>query len=127
MTAQALTVGITPTPLVADQSLASAYIDSFVIVVPAAAANSIWIGNAAVTVGVGFEVVPGASSNFAIEQGGRMLYELVRPILELAAVANCKIQAPDMLPFVSWDLSTLYAVASAPVAASIIFFRNPFV
>jgi len=125
--AQALTVGTVPTPIVGDPALASAYIDSFIFNVPSTAANPVFLGNPAVTVTSGLEVTAGSAPNFAIDQGGRMLYELLRPILDIAAVAGCKVEMPDTLPFVSWDLSQIYAIAAANTACVVVFFRNPFV
>lgn len=129
-TSQNLVVGTTPTPLNSDQALAQSYIDSFIIAVPSTAANSVFMGNQAVTAaanGGGVEIVAGAMPNFRIEQGGRMLYEILRPLLEMSAVAGCKIERPDVLPFVCWDLSTIFLIATANTNVTVMFFRNPFV
>lgn len=123
----ALLVGVAATPLNSDQALTSSYIDSFAISVPLAAANSVFIGSNNVTIATGLELVPGSLTQWAIDQGGRQQYEIQRPLLSLSAIAECKAQMPDMIPFIVWDPSQVALVAAAPTNIVVVFFRNPFV
>lgn len=123
----ALAVGTTPTALNADQALTSSYIDSFVISVPLAAANSVFLGGQNVAIASGLELVPGSLTQWALDQGGRQPYELQRPLLKLASFATCKAEIPDMIPFMFWDPSQISLIAAAATNIVVCLFRSPFV
>lgn len=123
----ALAVQNVATPLQADQALTSSYIDSFVISVPLAAANSVFLGGPAVTIATGLELVPGSLTQWALDQGGRQLYEIQKPLLKLTGVATCKAETQDMIPFIFWDPSQISLVAAAATDIVVCLFRSPFV
>lgn len=123
----ALAVQNVATPLNADPALTSGLIDSFVISVPLAAANSVFLGGPAVVIATGLELVPGSLTQWALDQGGRQLYELQRPLLKLTGFATCKAENPDMIPFMFWDPAQISLVAAAATNVVVCLFRTPFV
>lgn len=123
----AVAVQNAPTALDSNPGLTSSYIDSFVVSVPVAAANSVFLGGPGVTIATGLELVPGSLTQWAIDQGGRQQYELQKPLLKLAAFASCQIEIPDMIPFMVWDPSQICLIAVAATNVVVCLFRNPFV
>lgn len=114
-----LTVNVAPAQPLGPQFPITAMIDAFYITVPAAAANSIFIGgNPAVTITNGLELLAGTTSAFIIEHEDRQLYELQKPLIDMARTM-CNPESPETIPFVVWDLSQVYVVA---VAATVISF-----
>ncbi len=53
----------------------------------------------------------------------RQLYELQAPLIDGAR--NCEI--PEGVPFVAWDISQMYFIATAPTTIGIILFKAPFI
>ena len=115
---QGFTVNVAPAQPLGPNLGITSMIDSFYITVPAAAANSIFIGgNPAVTTANGLELLAGTTSRFLVSQA-RQLYELQKPLLDVARTM-CNIEHPEAIPFVVWDMSQIYVVA---VAATVISF-----
>src|SRR6266496_1652085 len=79
------TVNVAPAqPLGANYPI-TAIIDSFYITVPATAANSIFIGgNPGVIITTGLELIAGTTTGFVIQHDGRQLYELQKPLIDIA-------------------------------------------
>ncbi len=119
-----LVVGITPTPL--NQSnqqvnIAGLY-DAFIISVPKAAANTVWLGDASVNVvlGNGLEIPQGLPIMLSIENE-RQLYELQSPVVDRL----CDV--PESIPFIVWSPSEIYLVAVALTPVGVILFPAPYV
>lgn len=89
-------------------SLESLY-TTILITNAAAAANSVWLGDASISVlgRNGLEILPGRSRTLTIGNE-RQLYELQAPLTD-----GMKCQ-PDGIPFIVWDVSTVYLIAAAP-------------
>ena len=120
----ALTVGVVATPIGPAFSQA-AMIDSFVVCLPAAAANEIYFGDESVTVKTGLEIGIGLSVTFATDNL-RQLYELQNAILRFFSLWIRQSVMADMIPFAVWNLSRCFLVATAPTTARIIIFRSPY-
>lgn len=109
---QLLAVQITPTPLSGVQ-LQSAYIDSILLTVYSTAANSVFLGNGAVTVTTGIEIPAGVTIQLTISNE-RPLIELETPLLDLARKILCLNPKRTEVPFVYWDVTQLFVIAAAP-------------
>lgn len=120
-------VAANPVPLSADPALSGSYIDSFMVSVPAAAANSVFIGGPNVTIATGLELAAGSLTQWALDQGGRQQYDLQKPLLAIAAFVGCKAEIPEAIPFLVWDPSQICFIAAANTAIVVCCFRNPFV
>lgn len=83
---------------------------------------SVFIGNAGISATTGFEIPAGTAPFFGIDQQGRQLYELQKPLLDIVAGLSCQNQTLDGLPFVVWDLSQFYIIAVAPTTVTLISF-----
>lgn len=125
-TTRALTVLTTPTPIGPQNSL-SELINTFVISVPASAANNVFFGDSNVTITSGLEIVRGAGPIEFVIEDERMLYELMYPAVRTAEVLGCDRLQPVEIPFIAWDLSQIFLVASANTVVSIATFKAPFV
>lgn len=123
-------VTTTPQPINPSMQL-TALIDSFDITVPAAAANGVVVGpDGGVTAGpppTGLELIVGTTTQFKINQEGRQLYELQKPILKIAQAVGCVIEPFEEIPFVCWDLSQIYIVATAAVTVSVAVFKAMYI
>jgi len=114
------TTAQSPTPQLQLNSL----VDVFIITVPAAAANSIFLGSTpGVTTATGLEIVAGTSVQFRIDHGGRQLYELQKPSIDIEAAVRCMNIGPEAIPFVCWDMSQVFLVAVAATNISLATFR----
>lgn len=120
----ALTVGIVPTPIGPAFSQA-AMVDSFVICLPAAAANEVYFGDESVTIATGLEIGIGLSVTFATDNM-RQLYELQMPMLRYLGVLFRQLVLADMIPFTVWNLSRTFLVATAPTTVRVIIFRSSY-
>lgn len=114
-----LNVLVTATPLASaglQANLENLY-TSVLITNAAAAANSVWLGDASINVAGrnGLEILPGRSRTLSIGNE-RQLYELQAPLTD-----GMKCQ-PDGIPFIVWDVSTMYLIASAPTIVGGILF-----
>jgi hypothetical protein len=121
--ATSVTVKVQPTPLATtfQQSQTQTLYDAFIISVPKARANPIVLGgpNVDAVKSNGLEIVPGVPVMLSIENT-RQLYEVQSPLVDGACVL------PEAIPFVVWDVSTVYLVAVAPTAVGVIFFKAMF-
>ena len=120
----ALTVGILPTPIGPAFSQA-AMIDSFVVCLPAAAANEVYFGDESVTLATGLEIGIGLSTTF-VTDNLRQLYELQNPILRYMGYLFRQTIMADMIPFTVWNLSRCFLVATANTTVRIIIFRSSY-
>lgn len=121
-----LQVQTTAGPINANMGL-TAMIDAIIISVPASAANNIFLGgDAGVTITTGIEIVAGSPVLFAINHDGRQLYEIQEPLIKIAAAAMCADQKPETIPFVVWDISQMYLVASAATNIAVGVFKAMF-
>lgn len=102
-------------------------IDTFLITVPAAAANSIFMGTSGVGVGQGLELLQGTTVMFKIDHDGRQVYELQGALVEIATALECRVISPDAIPFVVWDLTQICLIAVAATAITVAVMRNPYV
>lgn len=123
-TAYALVVALTPTPLNTSNQQANllGLYDSFLISVPAASANAVWLGGANILAASlnGLEIRPGVPIMLSIHNE-RQLYEIQSPLVDKFCVAS------ETIPFVAWDVSTVYlAAAVAPVTVGVILFKASF-
>lgn len=121
-----LTVGVAAAPINGALQL-QALIDSFAISVPSTAANSVFFGSDGVTTVTGLELIPGTTSLFVVDHGGRQVYEVQQPVLEIAKAVKCYDVAPEAIPFVCWDLSQIFLVASAATVVSVAAFKAMYI
>lgn len=121
---KAFPVGANATPLAqgSQQSSIQALYDSILICVPAAAANSVWLGDSSVNPALfnGLEILPREKIMLSIVNE-RQLYEIQGPLID----RDCG--APFAIPFISWDVSTMYFRAVAPTTIGIILFKAPYI
>lgn len=101
-------------------------IDSFIVSLDAAAANSVFVGDANVTVTTGIEITVGNSVLFDIQQV-RQLFELQQGVDNLTRNVLCEKYTSGMIPFICWNLSQVYLVAAAATNVRIMTFPNPYI
>lgn len=103
----------------------NALVDTFIITVPATAANSVFLGSdAGVTITTGLELLAGTTVQFKIDHDGRQLYELQGPLKEVRDAVKCKDSIADDIPFVVWDVSlSVYLVAAANTTITAALFK----
>ena len=120
-----LTVGVTPTPIstIAQQDALGFLYVALTISNAAAAANSVWFGDASISVAGrnGLEITAGTSKTIAVSTRPQ-LYELQEPLI---AVMQCPVP-PYAIPFVALDPTTMFLVAAAPTLVGIILFPEMF-
>jgi len=121
-------INVTTAPLPLDPTVdKTKLITTFAVSNPVAGA-SVYIGNAGVTIpggaNPGFEIPAGTSPQFSIDQQGRQLYELQAPLQGINAGLNCNtsLLTIEGLPFVVWDLSSIFIVAVAATTVTVITF-----
>jgi hypothetical protein len=116
----ALLVGIGPTPLNTSwqQANLSGLYDSFLISVPKAAANGVFLGDASISAALnnGLEILPGIPINLSI-YNERQLYEVQSPLVD----PGCMV--PESIPFVAWNPAEIYLAAIAPTSIGVILFQ----
>jgi hypothetical protein len=116
-------VNVQPTPLATtfQQSQTQTLYDAFIISVPKARANPIVLGgpNVDAVKSNGLEILPGVPVMLSIENT-RQLYEVQAPLVDEACLL------PEAIPFVVWDVSTVYLIAVAPTMVGVIFFKAMF-
>ena len=120
----ATTVGVVPTPIGPAFSQ-SAMIDTFVVCLPAAAANEIYFGDESVTIATGLEIGIGLSVTFGTDNL-RQLYEIQNPILRFMSNYFRQMVVADAIPFTVWNLTRCFLVAAAPTDTRIIVFRSSY-
>lgn len=121
-----ITVQTTGGPINANMGI-TAMVDAIILSVPASAANNVFLGgDAGVTITTGIEIVAGSPVLFAIDHDGRQMYELQEPLVKMASVAMCLEQRPEAIPFVVWDISQMYLVASAATNMAVGVFKAMF-
>jgi len=123
------TVPVAPAAPLMHQASLQSMIDTFMITIPSTAANSVWLGfNAGVIVGNGIELLAGTTVVFKIDNLTRQLYEL-QSLEERINTALCGIAVTprEMIPYVVWDMSQVYVVASAPVGISFAIFKAVYI
>lgn len=127
--AQSLTVPVAPAASLMPQSSLTAMIDTFMITVPATAANSIWLGfNPGVIVGNGIELLIGTTTVFKIDHDTRQLYELQHLLTRInQALCGTDVLPPEQIPFVCWDMSQIFVVASAATAITFATFKAMYI
>jgi len=96
-------------------------ITGFVISNPVGAI-SVFLGNIGVTIASGLEIQAGTAPFFGIDQGGRQLYEVQSPLLDISSGLKCSSDPLGGIPFVVWDLSTVFLVAAAPQIVTVAVF-----
>lgn len=101
----------------------TAMIQSFILDNFSANTISVFLGDINVQVNTGLELVPGNPLGFVIRQD-RQLYELQDPLVISASADSCNSVPPVSIPFVVWDMTTIYAIASAPVTIGFWIFNN---
>jgi hypothetical protein len=116
----ALLVGVGATPLNTSwqqANLAGRY-DAFVISVPKAAANGVFLGDASISAALnnGLEILPGIPIMLSIDNQ-RQLYEAQAPIVD----ALCTV--PESIPFIAWNVSEIYLAAIAPTSVGVLLFQ----
>jgi hypothetical protein len=120
----ALLVGVKPTPLNTSwqQANLSGLYESFILSVPKARANGIFLGDASVdpVKNNGLEILPGVPIQLSINNE-RQVYEVQSPIAD----AFCAV--PESIPVIVWDPATIYLVAIAPTSIGVILFPKPYV
>ena len=118
--AVAVTTAATPIDTTLDKSR---LITSFAISNPVGG-TSVFLGNPGVTIAggtnAGFEIPGGSAPNFVIDNQGRQLYELQDSLNQILAGLQCNIKPLDGIPFVVWDISTMFLVASAATTVTLI-------
>jgi len=122
----AFAVPVAPAAPLAPQLGLGSMIDSFMITVPAGAANSIFLGfNAGVIVGNGIELLVGTTVNFRIDHDGRQLYEIQNLLTHINnAVCGAPILPYEEIPLVCWDMSQIYVVAAAATNITFATFKT---
>jgi hypothetical protein len=113
-----------PVPLNGNLQL-TALIDSFAICVPAGSANGVFYGDAQVTITNGLEIAVGTTVSFIIQQT-RQLYEVQEPVLKVAESLTCAVVPPKDIPFICWNPSNFYLIASANVTVTVMLFKVPY-
>lgn len=124
---QVVNVLTTPTQILATASK-SDLIDKFVVSVPAAAANNVFIGNTAVTITTGLEIVAGAGPcEFAIRNQWVQydIHSLIEPLAN--ATLPCNVVSIRGIPFIIWDLTQICLVAVANTTVPVAIFRSQFI
>lgn len=121
-----IAVAATPTPILPNQTKTD-LIDSFVLSLDAAAANNVFIGDQAVTVNSGLEIVRGAGPLEFRILNQKQQYELQEPLIMLTEQLGCKPQNGRAIPFILWDLSQIYLIAAAPTNVRCAAFRSQFI
>lgn len=120
----ALLVGVGPTPLNTSwqQANLSGLYDAFIVSVPLAAANGVFLGDASISALLtnGLEILPGVPIQLSIENE-RQLYEVQAPIVDKL----CTV--PESIPFVAWSPAEIYLTAVAPTTVGILLFSAPYV
>jgi hypothetical protein len=116
----ALLVGVKATPLNTSwqqANLAGRY-DAFIISVPKAAANGVFLGDASISAALnnGLEILPGIPIMLSIANE-RQLYEVQSPLVDPA----CAV--PESIPFIAWNPSSIYLTAIAPTSIGVILFQ----
>jgi len=111
-----LAVQVTPTPINSAMSIQN-LIDTIVITLPVGSANSVFFGASGVTITNGLEIVVGTTISFAIDHEGRKLYEIQQPLLQFCPGEDVAI------PFVVFDPSTTFLIASAVTNVSVGLFK----
>ena len=102
-------------------------IDTFLITVPAAAANSIFLGgDQGVTITTGIELLAGTTTQFKIDHDTRQLYELQNLLKKMTECIAGSAQM-EWIPFVCWDMSQIYLVAAANTAISLALFKAVYI
>jgi hypothetical protein len=118
----AFAVGISPLPIESNVDKTQ-LVTTFIISNPIASGVSIFFGNQGVTPTTGLEIFPGAAPVFSLDQEGRQLYEVQGPVLDIDSGLQCRNIQPEAIPFIVWDPSSIYLVATAPVTVSIALFK----
>lgn len=120
----ALLVGIKATPLNTSwqQANLSGLYDAFIISVPKAAANPVYLGDASISaaLGNGLEIPAGAPIMLSIDNE-RQLYEVQSPLVDNFCMA------PESIPFIVFDPATVYLAAAAPTTVGVILFAAPYI
>lgn len=102
-------------------------IDSFMITVPLAAANSVFLGfDQGVTVTTGVELLAGTTSNFRIPQD-RQLYEIQNLLVTIARCLAGENKPFEDIPFIVWDMSSIYLIAAANTTISLALFKAVYI
>jgi len=120
----ALLVGIGPTPLNTSwqQANLSGLYDAFIVSVPKAAANGVFLGDASISAVLtnGLEILPGEKIQLSIDNE-RQLYEIQAPLIDPACLV------PESIPFIVWSPAEIYLTAVAPTIIGVILFPASYV
>lgn len=120
---QVTTAAASPNPALGLTSL----IDSFVITVPSSAANSVFIGfDQGVTTTTGLELLAGTSSRFTCSQD-RQLYELQNLLIKMLQCMGAMPGQFEDIPFVCWDMSSVFLIAAANTTVSVGLFKAVYI
>ena len=123
-----LAVQVTPTQLSTVLSFTKQdLIDSFTLSLDAGAANNVFIGGPGVTIANGLEIVRGAGPVDFIIENQKQHYELQEPVIAIAETLQCAPNQPRQIPFIVWDFSQIYLVATAITNVRVAPFRSMFI
>lgn len=121
-----LSVAINGTPINPNMGL-TAMVDTILICIPVAAANSVFLGSdPGVTIVTGLELIAGTTTAFEIKQD-RQLYELQYPLMDIKNSAMCKQDQGEQIPFIAWDVAAMFLVAAAITVVTIAVFKAVYV
>jgi hypothetical protein len=128
-TAFAFTVPVAPAASPGQQYPLTALIDTFLVTVPAAAANSVFLGfDQGLIVGTGIELLAGTTVEFRVDHDGRQIYECQNLLTRLVeTLCGRPIVPAEQIPFVCWDMSQIYMVAAAPTAITMALFKAVYI
>lgn len=117
------TAASSPTPALGLTSL----IDSFDITVPSTAANSIFIGfDQGVTTATGLELLAGTTTQFRVNQD-RQLYELQNLLNKMLQCMQGNAGVFEEIPFICWDMSSVFLIATANTTISLGLFKAVYI
>jgi|SRR5215470_7142982 len=128
-TSFAMTVPVAPAAPIGPQYGLTSLIDSFDITIPAAAANSVFIGfDQGVIITTGLELIAGTTVQFKIDHDGRQIYECQHLLAKLiTTLCGTPITPEEQIPLVVWDMSQVFLVAAAPTNVTIALFKATYI
>lgn len=129
LTSFTLAVGTVPTAIKPTANFQAELINSFVISVPASAANNVFLGDSNVSLVSGMEIIAGGGPVSFEIMDERMRYELLSPLQKMLEVLTCGLLnfTPSDIPFTCWDLSQVFVIATAATNVSITTFKKQFI
>lgn len=123
-----ITVPVTAIPINSSLGITS-LITTIVLSVPTGAANSVFLGaDAGVTITSGLEIPPGNPQQYRVINE-RELVELESPLLDMLTMQICNqggkgAAQSEVVPFIVWDVSQMYLIATANTAMTVGVFKE---